>query len=545
MVTFPSRSLEWALEPNVAEKGEFLQRTGGGVLPVLRALCNWFRGRELGNRATVFLADATEFSSIVGRGTLDIVNVDPPYFEQVVYSDKIEFIWVLMRRALSPALDILFPEKRVRIDWSPKGEKGARLPRRRELVVRGKSRSEFREGDPEIESWRTLFKELCTDFAKVLKDDGILVLWFTHPSDIAWRSVGEALYDAGFVTSKVYPMFSEMPTRFVSQVHKVAQQISLAIVAKKASRERLMGAEDMAVYLAGEERFTSLADRLASEALSMARSTRLSTVDAFALTLGTAISVATHFDAPIRNAFKDLYSAAITQVIERFVGGLLKDLFTGERPVRLVPDEAEVVEGRIQEGMLHEPAARAYMPLLLASRVDFSSGWPYSEPKNLDFDFAQTVSKLCGFDLSRLSSVGLIKEVKGDGKAYIPMVLETMEATVGRVPLKTVLSTLPGRAIFATYTAIREAGRPETRAKIIEDRIKEETDEPFTRDDFVRAAAFGLLLLNLLTDSEITRALKQSLSGLLYSGTSTARQSLSVSPFLSGAVETLKAIVLL
>ncbi|RLG55881.1 MAG: hypothetical protein DRN95_07410 [Candidatus Hydrothermarchaeota archaeon] len=92
VVTFPSRSLEWALEPNVAEKGEF-QRTGGGVLPVLRALCNWFRERELGDRTTVFLADATKFSSIVGQGSLDIVNVDPPYFEQVVYSDKIEFIW--------------------------------------------------------------------------------------------------------------------------------------------------------------------------------------------------------------------------------------------------------------------------------------------------------------------------------------------------------------------------------------------------------------------------------------------------------------------
>ena len=360
-VIVPWRSLKWALEPEVAEKGEFM-RTGGGVLPVLGVLCDWFRERKLGDRTIVFLADATKLSSIMGEGSLDIVNVDPPYFEQVVYSDKIEFIWVLMRRALSPALDILFPEERVRIDWSPKGEKGARLPRKRELVVRGKSRSEFREGDTEIENWRTLFKELCTDFAKVLKDDGILVLWFTHPSDIAWRSVGEALYDAGFVTSKVYPMFSEMPTRYKGQVNKVAQQISLAIVAKKASRERLMGAEDMAVYLASEERFSSLADRLASEALSMARSTRLSTVDAFALTLGTAISVATHFDAPIKDAFKDLYSAAITQVIERFVGGLLKDLFTGERPVRLVPDEAEVVEGRIQEGMLHEPAARAYMP---------------------------------------------------------------------------------------------------------------------------------------------------------------------------------------
>lgn len=539
----PFRNIEWAFEPDVAESGEF-RRTSGGILPVLRALCDWFRGRGFGDRVSVLLADATEFSSIVGGDVLDVINVDPPYFEQVVYSDKIEFIWAFMRRALSPALDLLFPEERIRIPWSPKGLEGAELPRKREMVVRGKTRSELREEDEQVSNWRVLFKETCEEFAKALKDDGVLVLWFTHPSDIAWRSVGEALYDAGLVVSKVYPMVSEMPTRYRGQVNKVAQQISLAIVARKGEgRERLIAVDDMMTYLRGEEKFRSLAEGMAKEALEMAEGTGLSTVDAFALVLGTALSVATRFEAPRRGVFGELYSAAVTEVIRMFVGDILYELLTRFGFLRLPKEEAETVESSIRDAMLFDPATRAYISLLIPSRVDLSEKKLYSENsennrgkpfRDLDFDFAQTVSKLCGFDLSNLRGAGLVNEVKGDGKAYRPVIFEAMMAASGREPLRVLLATLPGRAIFASYLAAREPGGPDIRARVITQRFREEMREELPREELSRISSLGLLLLSILSHEEVLSVVEGLPSPFIEADANTIR---------SAAAEALKVLL--
>jgi putative DNA methylase len=74
-------------------------RIAGGILPVLKFLCNEFQGAGIGDRVSVYLGDATNLSSLLGSGSVDLVNVDPPYFEQVIYSDKSEFLWVILRRA--------------------------------------------------------------------------------------------------------------------------------------------------------------------------------------------------------------------------------------------------------------------------------------------------------------------------------------------------------------------------------------------------------------------------------------------------------------
>jgi adenine-specific DNA methylase len=510
VVTVPKRSLEWALESDVAESGK-LTRTAGGILPVLKTLCDWFRGASLGDRIDVYLADATKLSSLLAE-PVDVINVDPPYFEQVVYSDKIEFLWVILRRALWPALDLLFRD-RIKIDWNPKGPKGSELPRSRELVVRGKTRAELKEGDPQVQNFKRLFSELCAEFRKSLKEEGVLVLWFTHPSDLAWKCVGEALYQAGFTVSKVYPIISEMPTRYKKQVNRIAQQISLAIVARKGIRERLTGiSEDVKSSLAMNERFSSLAEELASETLSMARDVLLNSVDAFALTFGAAMSIATRFEIPFRVPFEDLYSPAITCVISKFISNVLSELLLGRGEFKLSNEDANAVVKRIQEIMLRDPATRAYVNLLLASRVDISTGQPFNKKDkvsaipSLDFDFAQTVSKICGFDIDKLENCGLIREEESDGKAYKPVIFEPLLAETATVPLGTLLVTIPGKAIYTTYLAIREIGTPQTKAKIIKEKLRESLRQELTKSEFCDIAALSLLLLAVTTDHEIVIA---------------------------------------
>ncbi|RLE71023.1 MAG: hypothetical protein DRJ37_05700, partial [Thermoprotei archaeon] len=222
------KNLPWALELDIAETGA-LTRTRGGILPVLRFLVDEFKGSSLGDRISIYLADATELSTILKPKSVDIINVDPPYFEQVIYSDRSEFFWVILRRALWPVLDTLFkPGLRLK-KWS---WRSSVIPRDHEVVAYDK---EDRNG-----RFRVFFTKFIAETAKVLKDNGVLVLWFTHPTDLAWRTVGYALYEAGYVVSRTWPIKTEMPTRIKKLERGIAQETSLIIVARKYKRKRLV-----------------------------------------------------------------------------------------------------------------------------------------------------------------------------------------------------------------------------------------------------------------------------------------------------------------
>jgi hypothetical protein len=77
-----------------------------------------------------FLRDVVYFVSLR--------HVDPPYFEQHDYTGISEFFWQVLRAALDPVLDVLFPPERVKIPWSPRS---ASLPKARE--IRGEPGSGF------------------------------------------------------------------------------------------------------------------------------------------------------------------------------------------------------------------------------------------------------------------------------------------------------------------------------------------------------------------------------------------------------------------
>ncbi len=110
-------ALMWALEPDIAETNS-LTKTTGGVLPVLRFLCDEFRGSNVGKCVNIYLGDATKLSTILAPNSVDVINVDPPYFEQVIYSDRSEFFWVVLRRALAPVLELLFKPGMKLSNWS-------------------------------------------------------------------------------------------------------------------------------------------------------------------------------------------------------------------------------------------------------------------------------------------------------------------------------------------------------------------------------------------------------------------------------------------
>jgi len=500
-------ALEWALEPHIAESSEFTE-TVGGILPVLKFLTDEFRGAGLGDRVEVYLGDATRLSEILGVGTVDVINVDPPYFEQVIYSDRSEFFWVILRRTLKPVLELLFKPGLRLSGWS---WTSPTVPREHEVVTYDKEDSSGR--------FRRFFKEFAKETYKALKDDGVLVLWFTHPTDIAWRTIGETLYEAGYVVTKVWPLRTEMKTRYKRQVNVIAQETSLILVARKYQRRWLaeVGGKIERTLLSHPE-FVEAAKRVVEEARRVAKEAGASPADMMALMLGSALSVATRFEIPGLRSFDPLFNAAATLVTELFVAPVIEKTLVEAGPVKISERDPTKVLEYVRRAMLRDSATRSYVTLWFLSRVDLETGKYRQEPLPLSYDFVQTVTKILGYDVKGLEEVGLVgssiteesSEEGGEGaegegneegrktRVYYSLMFEALSASGAKAPWSELRAVLPCRAIYVAYLALTESGTPQVRAEAIRRRLP-----MWSAEDLAEASSLATVLLETARDVDL------------------------------------------
>lgn len=217
----PYKNLPWVFEPNTTT------RTGGGICPVVEELCKQMEG--LDKNIKVFQFDAKKISLL--KDEIDLINVDPPYFDQHIYSDLSEFFWMVARNCLKDLIGRYLFNEEVNerksweyIDWDPHLPF---VPRKDELIVRK------RNDDKEIEKYRKNMTEFFKNAYNALKDDGKLILWFTHKSWKAWESILHSLYISGFKVTGFYPFVSEHPTRSVSMQGEPKLNRTIVIIASK------------------------------------------------------------------------------------------------------------------------------------------------------------------------------------------------------------------------------------------------------------------------------------------------------------------------
>lgn len=234
----PRRNLRWIFEPDVKNK------TQGGIVPVLSEICKRLDG--LGDKITVFLGDARKLTSVVNE-KFDLINVDPPYFDTHIYSDISEYFWQVLRVSMRALIDEgnVFNNKKI-VDWDIHSPA---LPRGGELIVR-KSRVNAQNGFDEI-WYAEQMLEFFRESYNALKDDGLLVVWFTHRSLNAWKSIISALYGSNFYVTRIWPVTTELLTRLVAKKNQNVLDRTLIIVARKKS-EINIGMKDHAKKLVYE-----------------------------------------------------------------------------------------------------------------------------------------------------------------------------------------------------------------------------------------------------------------------------------------------------
>jgi putative DNA methylase len=149
-------------------------------------------------------------------GSLDAVVTDPPYYDNVSYSNLSDFFYVWLKRTVGS----LYPEHFASVA----------TPKKSEVIA-----AFYRHGGDKRKS-RAFYEEMMVqalrEAHRVLKPGGELVVVYAHKTTLGWATLVNALRQAGFVVTEAWPLDTEMKSRLIA-METAALASSIFLVARK------------------------------------------------------------------------------------------------------------------------------------------------------------------------------------------------------------------------------------------------------------------------------------------------------------------------
>lgn len=159
------------------------------VLDAYRGICELINYKTA-KPATVLNGSAANIA--IPDRSVDVVCVDPPYYNNVQYAELSDYFYVWQKRTFRD----LYPEVF-----------GRRLTNKTDEAVANPVRDgSAKEADHVYEQ---RMGEIFAECRRVIKDDGVLTMMFTHKTQAAWETLTRALIENGWIISSSFPVDSE------------------------------------------------------------------------------------------------------------------------------------------------------------------------------------------------------------------------------------------------------------------------------------------------------------------------------------------------
>ena len=197
------RGKEYALNPHEKGryKGEKIKTGHPGVGELAKNAEELFQ-----RKGDVFLrcGDSSNLSELPDK-SVDYVVTDPPYFDNVMYSELADFFYVWLRLALQGRYSWFRPDHSHREEELVQNEKEAKG----------------------IGYFSNTLASIWREVRRVLKDDGAMAFTFHHNSPAAWAAMAESLQKAGFVVTAAPFVRSEGKSGFHSSKGNIRYDVVL------------------------------------------------------------------------------------------------------------------------------------------------------------------------------------------------------------------------------------------------------------------------------------------------------------------------------
>lgn len=286
---------------------------------------------------------------------LDAVFTDPPYYDNVPYSDLSDFFYVWLKRSVGDLYPELFSTS-----LTPKtNEAIAELP-----LLRGMKKNRAKDILEKIKT-KEHFEQVLSDSFKemhrVLKPNGIAVIVYAHKSTEGWETLINSLLDSSLVITAALPINTEMQARLRAR-ESAALASSIYLVARKWEREPTGFYKEVKEEL--EQHLNMKLDKLWKEGISGA--------DFFISAIGSAIEVYGKY----------------TQVMD-YEGNII-------RADRLLQDVEDIATNYSVKKILKNGFSDTISDL---TRFYVIYRWYYGST-SIPFDEARKLATSCGLDLS-------------------------------------------------------------------------------------------------------------------------------------------------
>ena len=199
-VTIRGLGLEWALS-DLRECIEELTRMSGHLTDRSEPL-TLLREKETSGftaQSSVITTESADMLLSVDDQSVDAIIFDPPYYNNVDYAELSDFFYVWLKRTAG----YVHPE------WfgdylTDKANEAIASPAR---FRNGSRRGSIQKQayDDYVQRMRQIFAE-CR---RVIKDDGIMTIMFTHKSTDAWDALTIGIIEAGFRITATWPIKTE------------------------------------------------------------------------------------------------------------------------------------------------------------------------------------------------------------------------------------------------------------------------------------------------------------------------------------------------
>ncbi len=202
-------------------------------------------------------------------GSVSVIVTDPPYYDNVMYAELSDFFYVWLKRTVGH----LYPE------WfgahlTDKDAEAVANPARFEDLSKSKSKLAEQDYERKMEA---SFREAH----RVLRDDGVLTVMFTHKQIEAWDTLATALIGAGFSVESSWPVHTEHRYSLHQAKKNAAKSTVLLTCRKRPASEEPVWWDD----IQGDVR------RVARERATAFSEQGIEGVDLYLSTFGPALSV--------------------------------------------------------------------------------------------------------------------------------------------------------------------------------------------------------------------------------------------------------------
>jgi len=176
--------------------------------PIQKAIARTYR--EFSQNRSVYLSCGDSSDTHIPDGSVDLIITDPPFFDNVHYSQLADFFHAWLSVMLEGHKDF----------------------------ATASTRSVSEVQDTEAEGFARKLTAVFRECHRVLRNSGLLVFTYHHSRVEGWISLYRAIREAGFCITRIQPVKAEMAVSVPLQQSKSPVGVDLIFVCRKAQSAR-------------------------------------------------------------------------------------------------------------------------------------------------------------------------------------------------------------------------------------------------------------------------------------------------------------------